>query len=113
MGGRDGCDNERNQFEKQATSPAVREALRAHPRLKEVLRTIDGLRGSEREEALQLALGVSPRDVSGGSGGGLEIVPEIGEGIGGAERQAMRGLAEAIEAACREGEGTLGLDWEE
>lgn len=86
----------------------MREALRAHPRLKEVLRTIDGLRGSEREEALQLALGVSRRDV----GGGVEIVPEIGEGIGEGERQAMRGLAEAIEAACREGEGTLGLDWE-
>ena len=75
----------------------------AHPRLKEVLRTIDGLRGTEREEALQHALGVSRR----------EIGSEIGEGIGEGERRAMRGLAEAIEGACREKEeGTLGLDWE-
>jgi hypothetical protein len=78
----------------------VREALRAHPKLKDLLRTIDGLRGAEREEALQLALEV------GGD--------EIEEGIDESERLGMRGLAQAIEAACREGEGSgtqLGLVW--
>jgi hypothetical protein len=46
-GGRDDCDNKVNQFEKNmsySTSPAVREALRAHPRLRGLLRTIDGRR---------------------------------------------------------------------
>jgi len=69
----------------------------------------------EREEALQIALGVSRRDV-GRSGG--EIGSEIGEralvGIGEGERHGMRGLAEALEAAVRGSrEDLLGLDWEE
>ena len=102
-----------NSKQTPATSPAVRAALTTHPRLKEVLRTIDGLRGTEREEALQLALGLSRRDV--GSGREREIDSEIEEsGIGEGERHGMRGLAEAIEAAVRASrDGLLGLDWEE
>ena len=103
-----------NKLHIKATSPAVRAALTTHPRLKEDLRTIDGLRGTEREEALQLALGLSRRDVVGQGRGG-EIVSEIEEGgIGEGERHGMRGLAEAIEAAVRASrDGHLvGLDWE-
>ena len=115
------CDNQQIQFnhfysKNKATSPAVRAALTANPGLKEVLRTIDGLRGSEREEALQAALGVSRRDVGRGSAGaGAGEGGEIGSvvGIGEEERHEMRGLAEAIEAAVRRSrEGLLGLDWE-
>ena len=122
MGGRDRCDRpcrkkSNNSKQTPATSPAVRAALTTHPRLKEVLRTIDGLRGTEREEALQLALGLSRRDVGSGSGRGRgrEIDSEIEEsGIGEGERHGMRGLAEAIEAAVRASrDGLLGLDWEE
>jgi hypothetical protein len=75
------------------------------------LRTIDGLRGTEREEALQLALGLSRQDVGQGRG---EIVSEIEEsGIGEGERHGMRGLVEAIEAAVRASRDghLLGLDW--
>jgi len=99
------------QHEAIATSPAVRAALEANPKLKEVLRTIDGLEGSAREEALQASLGISRSDVrwddgSRSSGKGGEIVSE------GEVREAMRGLAEAIEAAVRGSrEGILGLDW--
>ena len=98
---------------KIATSSAVRAALTAHPKLKELLRTIDGLEGSAREEALQAALGVSRGDVGrgGGSGSGREI--EI-VGIGEEERLAMRGLAEAVECAVRREsrDELFGLDWE-
>jgi hypothetical protein len=100
-----------NSKQTTATAPAVRAALTTHPRLKEVLRTIDGLRGTEREEALQLALGLSRR----GQGRGGEIVSEIEEGgIGEGERHGMRGLVEAIEAAVRANRDglLLGLDWE-
>jgi hypothetical protein len=97
---------------KIATSPAVRAALTARPGLKELLRTMDGLEGSAREEALQSALGVSRRDVGRSEGGvGVEIGSEIRR-IDEEERYAMRGLAEAIEAAVRGSRGALfGLDW--
>ncbi|KAH9961534.1 hypothetical protein BC827DRAFT_1131452, partial [Russula dissimulans] len=94
------------QYEAIATSPAVRTALETHPELKEVLRTIDGLRGSAREEALQAGLGISRGDGDGGRSGRrgrIEIVSE--------RREAMRGLAEAVEAAVRGSRERLGLDW--
>jgi hypothetical protein len=76
--------------------------LTAHPGLKQTLREIDGLEGGAREEALQAALGVSRREL-GGDGT---------EGIDEGEREAMRGLAEAIEARVRRGSRAFGLDWE-
>ncbi|EIM82866.1 uncharacterized protein STEHIDRAFT_102293 [Stereum hirsutum FP-91666 SS1] len=90
-----------NQYEAIATSSAVRNALASHPRLKDVLRKIDSLRGQEREEALQRALGVSQYDARGAGG----YVEE--------DKVALRELAEAVETAVRGGkEGvTLGLDW--
>jgi len=83
---------------KIATSPDVRAALTAHPKLKSLLREIDGLEGSAREEALHGALGVSRRELGGD---GLEGI------------DAMRGLVEAIEAGVRSGSRVhqFGLDW--
>ncbi|KAI9447161.1 hypothetical protein F5148DRAFT_1252331 [Russula earlei] len=75
------------QYEAIATSPAVRAALEGHPRMKEVLRTMDGLSGSAREEALQASLGIW------GDGGVVALEEEV--------RDAMRGLAEAIDGAVR------------
>jgi hypothetical protein len=88
--------------------------LAGHPGLKEVLRTIDELRGSGREEALQAALGVSGREV-GERERGIDSEVVVGSGrIGEGERYAMRGLAEAIEEAVRPSrDGLLGLSWEE
>ena len=59
-----------------------------------MLRRIDGLRGSAREEALEACLGV----------GGGESSAAVSE--------AIRGLAEAIEAAVRVSRHNLGLDWD-
>jgi hypothetical protein len=90
-----------------ATSPDVRAALEGHPGLKELLRSIDRLRGPAREEALQVSLGVS-RDAKDAEQihrfGGVKISEE--------DRRAMRELAEASEAAVRGNrEAILGLDW--
>jgi len=83
--------------------------------LKEVLRTIDGLEGSAREEALHASLGISRSDVRWDADGcrsgrrGEEMVRFSEERE---VREAMRGLAESIEAAVRGSrEGILGLDW--
>jgi len=88
------------QYEAIATSSAIREILREHPGLKETLRTIDGLRGSAREEALQAGLGISRLELGGGGA----------EDVGGDD--GMRDLAEAIEHAVRgKRDGVaLGLD---
>ncbi|KAH8993423.1 hypothetical protein EDB92DRAFT_401398 [Lactarius akahatsu] len=94
------------QYESIATSPAVRAALEGHPGLKELLRTIDRLRGPAREEALQAGLGVSRSQVNGRDAENAEQM-RIGE----EERRAMRELAEAIEMAVRGNESILGLDW--
>ena len=86
-----------------ATSPAVRKALAAHPRLPELLRSIDRLRGEEREDALQRALGVSETSASARAGATVQSEEDM---------KALRELAEAIEAAVRGGkQDTLGLDW--
>jgi hypothetical protein len=78
-----------------ATSSAIRTILGEHPKLKDTLRTIDGLRGSAREEALHTSLGISMRGERGGD--------------------EMRKLAEAIESTVRGNrgsrDGVLGLDW--
>ncbi|KAH9988467.1 hypothetical protein BJV74DRAFT_878231 [Russula compacta] len=97
------------QYEAIATSPAVRAALGTHPELKDVLRTIDGLRGSAREEALEACLGVGGgRGREGGESAAI-VVP--GKGMG-KESEAIRGLAEAIEAAVRLSRQNLGLVWD-
>ncbi|KAH9948631.1 hypothetical protein B0H21DRAFT_732342 [Amylocystis lapponica] len=84
------------QYESIATSPAVRRALAAHPRLPALLRSLDQLRGPDREDALQRALGVVPAGAA---------PPED-------DTLALRGLAEAVEAAVRGGkQDVLGLDW--
>ncbi|KAN0116357.1 hypothetical protein V8E52_005976 [Russula decolorans] len=86
------------QYEAIATSSAIRTVLREHPKLKDALRTIDGLRGSAREEALHARLGISTR-------GGMGI-----PGLGGDD--GMSELASAIEGAVRGSrDGLLGLDW--
>ena len=92
-----------------ATSVNVREVLSEHPDLKPVLRSIDSLRGREREAALQRALGVSRVDLDGDSS-----ITKLG--IGQENIEAMRRLSSAIEAAIRgERPGALGLDfdWEQ
>ncbi|KAH8107705.1 hypothetical protein BXZ70DRAFT_6247 [Cristinia sonorae] len=90
-----------HQYEAIATSPAIREALAANPRLPLLLTSIDKLRGEARESALQRALGVSEPDNRHTS---AEITEE--------DIQSLRRLAEAVEAAVRGGkEDVLGLDW--
>ncbi|KZT10922.1 uncharacterized protein LAESUDRAFT_711338 [Laetiporus sulphureus 93-53] len=86
------------QYEAIATSPAVRRSLASHPQLPALLRSLDQLRGPEREEALEHALGVAPPDPR-------EVRTED-------NTHALRELAEAVEAAVRGGkQDVLGLDW--
>ncbi|RXW25044.1 hypothetical protein EST38_g805 [Candolleomyces aberdarensis] len=90
------------QYEAIATSPAVRGILETRKNLPELLKSIDNLRGSAREEALQKALGVTPPDVD------AQFLPkELDEDV-----LALRELAESIEAAVRgDNKNALGLDW--
>lgn len=82
-----------------ATSVGVRKVLSERPDLKPLLRSIDSLRGREREAAVQRALGVSQADHQGDSTIGEEDV------------EAMRRLSSAIEAAIRgDRPSALGLD---
>lgn len=70
----------------------------------DLLRSLDKLRGDERQDAIQSALGVSTADVKPP---GI-IAPEQSR----EDVQALRRLAEAIEAAVRGGNhDVLGLDW--
>lgn len=88
-----------------ATSAAVRRALESNPRLPELLTSIDKLRGREREDALQRALGVDAKQLKNDLLGPQELSEDT---------RALRQLAEAVEAAVRGGrEGVLGLDWDE
>ena len=82
----------------------MRKAFSEHPNLKPFLRSIDLLRGAERETALQRALGVSQADHHGDSG--------IGRlGIGGEDIEAVQQLSSAIEEAIRgDRPSALGLD---
>jgi zinc finger HIT domain-containing protein 3 len=78
--------------------------LEKHSNLPDLLTTIDKLRGRDREEALQKALGVTVNDVNG-STGPTELSDDI---------LALRELAEAIECAVRGNDsGALGLNWED
>ncbi|KAF9818134.1 hypothetical protein IEO21_02976 [Rhodonia placenta] len=87
------------QYETIATSPAIRRALVSNPQLPTLLRSLDRLRGPEREEALERALGIAPADRQ------APAQPEE-------DTRALRVLAEAVEAAVRGGkQDVLGLDW--
>ncbi|THH07146.1 hypothetical protein EW145_g3588 [Phellinidium pouzarii] len=127
------------QYQAIASSPAVRRALASHARLPTLLRSIDQLRGPDREAALERVLGVTPaqssgfslaglsasaqadlhpatrfaRDgSSGGSGRGVGSI--VGEEADAEDMRALRSLAEAVEAAVRgtsERDNPLGLDW--
>ena len=86
-----------------ASSPSIRQILSSHNRLPELLTSVDKLRGSEREYALQKALGVTAEEIEEHVGGRKEVDEDV---------VAFRQLAEAIEMAVRGGkDGILGLDW--
>ncbi|KAI0319008.1 hypothetical protein OF83DRAFT_871449 [Amylostereum chailletii] len=103
-----------HQYESIATSPAVRRVLAAHPRLKQVLRTVEALRGAAREEALQRGLGVNFDDTSRGHTHGRGTARSDVDALAfedEEDRGALRELAEAIEGAVRGGNDAPGLDW--
>jgi hypothetical protein len=90
-----------------ATSPAIRQTLAAYPRLPNLLKSIDNLRGPDREDALQRALGVNVEQLKGP--GETDGSAELGEDV-----IALRRLAEVVEAEVRGGQTeALGLDWGE
>jgi hypothetical protein len=92
---------------RSATSPAIRRALASHPNLPDILTSIDKLRGPDREDALQRALGVNVDQLKDPSG--TKLPSDLSEDV-----SALRQLAEAVEAAVRGGKlGVLGLDWGE
>ncbi|KAG8903850.1 hypothetical protein FRC01_008963 [Tulasnella sp. 417] len=86
-----------------ATSINVREVLTTNPRLKDILRSIDALQGSAREQELEKILGVAV------DGHGRPVSGRNEE-----EMKALRALAEVVEHAVRgeKAEGDVrGLDW--
>lgn len=86
-----------------ATSETIRTITRSNPRLRDVLRSINALRGAEREEALQRALGVDSRLLKNDDTG--KLLDE--------DTKVFREFAEAVEVAVRGGkEDVLGLDWD-
>ena len=90
-----------------ATFPAIRNAFANHPQLPTLLTSIDKLKGSDRENALQRALGVNVEQLKNTAGS--LIPPESQDDV-----LALRELAEAVEGAVRSGQnGVLGLDWDE
>ncbi|TFK85811.1 hypothetical protein K466DRAFT_174588 [Polyporus arcularius HHB13444] len=92
-----------SQYEAIATSQTVRRVIASNPRLRDILRSIDALRGEERELALQEALGIG--------GARTHALASLGHASN-EDRDALRQLAEAVEGAVRNGkEGMLGLDW--
>ena len=87
-----------------ATSPTIRKILSAHKSLPELLTSIDKLRGHERDEALQRALGITAPEIDN-----QLRPPNLSDNI-----LALRELAEAIETAVRGGDqSALGLNWGE
>lgn len=81
----------------------IRRVLGSNPRLRDILKSIDELRGDEREGALQEALGVS-----GSRSRRLASLGHASE----EDKKTLRQLAEAIEGAVRGGkQDALGLDW--
>ncbi|KAJ7858447.1 hypothetical protein B0H13DRAFT_2237584 [Mycena leptocephala] len=96
------------QYEAIATSPAIRTALAAHPNLPALLTAIDKLRGPDREDTLQRALGVTAPAIASSSTTNSGVA-QLSEDV-----LALRALAEAVEAAVRGGRAdALGLDWGE
>ena len=93
-----------------ARSPAIRAALTTHPRLKDILRSIEGLRGIQREEAIQRGLGVAADDQLGRNRAGVRPNDDTAF-VSAEDKEALRQLAEAVEAAVRGDQGGLGLDW--
>jgi zinc finger HIT domain-containing protein 3 len=86
-----------------ATSPVIRNILNDSPNLINLLSSIDALRGHEREQALQRALGVTASDISNQ----FRHV-DLSE-----DMLALRQFAEAVEAAIRgDNKGALGLNWD-
>jgi zinc finger HIT domain-containing protein 3 len=76
--------------------------LSEHKDLPDLLSSLDKIRGSEREYAIQDALGMDDRIDVGGEAG------KLGEGA-----VALRALATAVEEAVRGGkQDALGLDWD-
>jgi len=93
-----------SQYEAIATSPAIRKILAAHKSLPELLTSIDRLRGPERGQALQRALGITPP----------EIDDQLRPPVLSDDVLALRELAEAIETAVRgSDQSALGLNWGE
>ena len=75
----------------------------SHPQLAGLLRNIDSLRGEDREEALERALGVHVPAIG--------TQPSIGSKLDD-DTIALRALAEAVELAVRgDKSDALGLDW--
>lgn len=92
----------------KATSPAIRRALAAHPRLHTLLRRIDALRGVQREAALEHVLGVQRTNA-----GALSVDGAPEGDVDTEDMRALRALAEAVEGAVRgDRREALGLDWE-
>ncbi|KAF5322404.1 hypothetical protein D9619_001307 [Psilocybe cf. subviscida] len=91
------------QYEAIAMSSDVRKILAEHKNLPALLQSIDTLRGPEREDALQRALGVTAPEIDN-----QLRPPNLSEDI-----IALRQLAEAIEDAVRGGnESAPGLNFE-
>ena len=88
-----------------ATSPTIRKILSAHKSLPELLTSIDKLRGPERDEALQRALGITAPEIDD-----CQLRPSnLSDDI-----LALRELAEAVETAVRgRDQSALGLNWGE
>ena len=99
-------DDRREPRPFSATSVAVRDVLSKNPDLKSLLQSIDSLRGREREEAIQCALGVSQTNNRGD--------PSLNRlKIGEDDIEAMRQLSSTIETAIRgDRPSALGLDIE-
>ncbi|KAH9929575.1 uncharacterized protein BXZ73DRAFT_102103 [Epithele typhae] len=91
------------QYEAIATSSSVRHVIGSNPRLRDILTSVDALRGEAREVALQEALGVG--------GSRSHALASLGHASD-EDRETLRRLAEAIETAVRGGkQDMLGLDW--
>ncbi|KAF8813963.1 hypothetical protein BYT27DRAFT_7083336 [Phlegmacium glaucopus] len=82
-----------SQYEAIATSPIIRNFFFTHKSFPELLTSIDRLRGSERDEALQRALGVTAPEIDD-----QLHPPKFSDDV-----LALRELAEAIEACKRRG----------
>jgi hypothetical protein len=84
----------------------IRETLLSNSRLPQLLRSIDNLRGSERDEALQRVLGVT-------QGADDSRRPGFADEIDEEDAKTLKSFATAIEKAVRgERKDALGLDWE-